>query len=306
MCCSSCHYVYCKSCFIAKLTEWAWDDVKDLTNWVCRVCLGTCKCQRCSVRGPPRWYGHKGGKGSSTGLPGSSSSSSSISPPEEDDYSPSSPSLHEESTPANTTSPSEQEEEEDEEDEEDEDLDEQDNNNVIVSAVPPNEVVPKQNEENMFTMENAEPMFDLSTAFFGSNHMSMEDIIPSLFPEDIPTESNGNYPKGKESEKQESNETSSSDHEELFFVPQFESDSQRCSCCHSCRASLKKFPRPYKECSSCWCNYCQKCFGTKIKEPWESVIKLAKWHCAVCKGVCNCQRCQTRKKLKWYGQCKGM
>jgi len=56
--CSSCNYVYCKSCFTTKLTEWSWENVKDVTNWICRVCLGTCKCQRCTIRGVPRWYGH--------------------------------------------------------------------------------------------------------------------------------------------------------------------------------------------------------------------------------------------------------
>jgi len=76
ICCSECHYVYCKACILSK-TQFVWDDVKDDSNWVCRVCLGTCNCQRCQVRGPPRWYGHKAEPKSQTeSLPVSQSQSS--------------------------------------------------------------------------------------------------------------------------------------------------------------------------------------------------------------------------------------
>jgi len=284
MCCSSCHYVYCKSCFTAKLTEWAWDDVKDLTNWVCRVCLGTCRCQRCSVRGPPRWYGHR----RSEYAPSPSSLNDDSSPP---------PSPQEVSTPVADSAPSD--DDDDEEDEEDE--------HIKLLAPPQSAKV----EEVSFGMgETTEPIFgDLTNDYYGSTHMTMEDIthndsnIPPLFPEVLSVYAN--YPKGKENEKQEKNETTTNEEEELYFEEQFKSDSLRCSCCHTCRASLKTFPRPYKECSTCWCNYCKKCFGSKVKESWESAIRNSAWHCAVCWGVCNCQRCHTRKKLKWYGQLKG-
>jgi len=67
VCCSECHYVYCKACLTSK-TQYNWEDVKDDASWVCRVCLGTCSCQRCQVRGPPRWYGHKAEKNVQTKL----------------------------------------------------------------------------------------------------------------------------------------------------------------------------------------------------------------------------------------------
>jgi len=269
MCCSSCHYVYCKSCFTAKLTEWAWDDVKDLTDWVCRVCLGTCRCQRCSVRGPPRWYGHKASMKNNR-------PTASISPP---------PSPQ--NVPGLEAPDSASEDEEDDEDDE-----------SVVS--PPHQVKPA---ELPLGLETTEPIFgELTNDYFGSNQLAMEDI-PPLFPE-VLSICVINYPKGKEEEKQEKSETATNDDQGLYFVPQFELDSKRCSCCHSCRSSLKAFPRPYKECDTCWCNYCTKCFGTKVKESWEGVIRISRWVCPVCKGVCDCQRCKTRKKLKWYGQMK--
>jgi len=73
------------------------------------------------------------------------------------------------------------------------------------------------------------------------------------------------------------------------------------SCCHTCRNSVKSSGISFKKCATCSYVTCKNCFGNKVTQTWEEAEQTSTWSCAVCNGVCGCNRCRTRP-LSWYGQ----